>query len=104
MQSRMDQRPDRYTLKWWEEQFANQAKATRGATHAMNLVLAEIEDLDSTVKDMKKQVDAHAQEIHVANVEIGKLQAEVTLLKETMDKSRDAYSELKKKISGSSTS
>lgn len=88
---REDVKPDQWTLKWWDERFTNQAKATRGATHACNLVLAEIEDIDAAVKKLHARVDSQTEEIHEASVAIGKLQ-------EAMEKSREAYAELKKKV------
>ena len=98
MQERMDQRPDAATLAWWDERYTEQAREIRGLIRACNLVLAEDEDRDAAVKKLHARVDIQGEELHEANAKIGKLQADVTLLKETVQKSRDAYAELKKKV------
>lgn len=97
MQERMDQRPDAQTLAWWDSMLSEVASGYRGLTHAVNLVLAEIEDRDTAVKALRERVEVQADMLHRANVEIGKLQAEVTLLQESMEKAREAFAELKKK-------
>lgn len=91
IQERMDSRPDKHTLAWWDEQFANQAKATRGAAHAVNLALAEIEDQSEVVK-------AQGKALREAQSAIGKLQAEVVHLKELLEKAREAYTDLKDRL------
>ena len=91
-------KPDKWTMAWWRDQFAKQAKATRGATHAMHLALAEMEDRGAETKELRKQVEDESEELTDAIAKIGKLQAEVVKLQEAMGKSREVYSELKKKI------
>lgn len=77
-------KPDQWTLKWWSSQFAEQAKATRGATHACNLVLGEFADRDERIKLLEDGLKE-------ANVLIGKLL-------EADEKQRVAYLELKKQV------
>ena len=102
MQDRMQERPDAATLAWWREQFFDQAKATRGAIHAMNRTHAEIEDQNATVARMGEYLEKLTKRVADAEATIGKLQAEVTLLKESMEKAREAYSELRKQIAANS--
>lgn len=99
MQERMDSRPDKHTLAWWNEQFTEVAKGYRGLTHAVNLVLHEIEDRDRTLKAMQTRADLQGEILEESLAAIGKLQAEVAELAETIEKARDAYSDLRKKIS-----
>lgn len=98
MKARMESRPDKHTLAWWDDQFETVAKGYRGLTHAVNCVLAEVEDRDSQVKKLAALVESWTEELDAAKAAIGKLQAEVTTLKETVGKAREAYAELKKRI------
>lgn len=88
---REDMKPDQWTLAWWRNQFEEVAKGYRGATHAMNLVLARLEDRDAEVKELQTQLRYYAEGFHEVKVAIGKLE-------ESMEKSREAYSELKKQV------
>ena len=94
VQERMDQRPDKHTLAWWDSRFDQIVDGYRGLTHATNLVLAQDEDRGVTIADLKKQVESLTQELHETKAAVGKLQADFT---ESMSKVRDAYAELKKK-------
>ena len=84
----MDQRPDMNTLAWWNSRFAEQLKATRGATHGMHLAIAELQDCVSTIKALQGAVESQA-------VALGALQSQVTELMASMTKARTAYSELR---------
>lgn len=98
MQERMDSRPDKHTLAWWQDQFEQVAKGYRGLTHACNRVLADNEDQFKNIQTLVKAVTRIDLDLQEANAKIGQLQAELTELKETMDKAREAYAELNKKI------
>jgi len=95
MQERMDSRPDKNTLAWWESQFTEVAKGYRGLTHAANLLLAEIEDRDDVVNKMHLRLEDQVKELQEAKAAIGKLQAEFV---EFCENSRKAYAELRTKI------
>jgi predicted RNase H-like nuclease (RuvC/YqgF family) len=73
LQVRLDLRPDQYTLAWWERRFEEVTKGYRGATHSINIAVAEIAKLTETNEALER-------ELAEAKVTIGSLQAALTEL------------------------
>ncbi len=85
-----NRKPDVHTLAWWEERFQEVLKGYRGATHAMNKVLAANEDvarlnteIQTTLLD---RIQAQAEEIKADRAKIGELQARVERMAEFLGK------------------
>ena len=91
MEERLASRPDKETLAYLDSRFDECVDGYRGLTHACNRLLAQMADQDAAVKKLEVLVKAQAQDIHAASVAIGKLQ-------DSVQKARDAYAELRKKV------
>ncbi len=74
--------PDVHTLAWWEERFQEVLKGYRGATHAMNKVSAENEDISRLNADYLARLQAQAEEMKADRAKIGELQARVQRMAE----------------------
>lgn len=74
-QKRAAEKPDKWTLAWWNEQFQEVLQGYRGATHAMNRALADNEDLGKEVTVLQEQVKTMEADRELDRAKIGKLQA-----------------------------
>lgn len=100
MKERAESRPDEYTNAWWRRQFEEVATGYRGINHACNCVLAVQEDLQSEVKELRKLVEKQEAKLTLAQSAIGQLQDEMSGLKESYKKAREAYKALKENSDG----
>ena len=98
LEASLKSRPDALTLAYLDDRFGQCVDGYRGLTHACNKLLAEIADDDARINELRELVKSQAHEIHAANVEIGRLQADVVILKEAMDRARDAYAALNRRL------
>lgn len=76
-QKRQEQTPDRFTLAWWQEQFAEVNKGYRGATHGINRALADYADCSKAIEELRQRCDTLERERNEAFSKIGELQAEM---------------------------
>ncbi len=81
-----NRKPDTHTLAWWEERFQEVLKGYRGATHAMNKVLAEEEDISRWNAEILARLEVQAEEIKADRAKIGELQARVDRMAEFLSK------------------
>lgn len=83
---------NQFLARWCQKTLDDIAQQVRGCSHSVNRCNAEyasLEDMTKAHADMEKKLsDAYA--------EIGKLQERVASLEVSMEKSREAYKELKK--------
>lgn len=83
-------KPDVHTLEWWNSQFQEVLKGYRGATHSMNKLSAENEDLSRQNADLRAKLQAwsqaNAEERKVDRAKIGELQARVEKMAEFLNK------------------
>ena len=86
---RLHEKPDVYTLQWWNEQFQEVLQSNRGLKHAHHLALAEIEDLGKQVKELKETLVLMASSADQDRAKIGQLQ-------ERMDKASEIVARLNK--------
>ena len=92
LESRMETRPDRHTLAWWREQWAEVHRGYRGVTHAVNRCLADYESADERIQELGRRVQALGEQLQESQAEIGRLHAE---LEEKLDRVREVYQQLK---------
>lgn len=85
LKKRMDQRPDQWTLSWWNERFQEVLKAYRGLAHANACVLAENEDLAKKVEALVE----FAKAAEADRAKIGELQARVERMAEFLNKMKN---------------
>lgn len=83
-----DERPDKWTLAWWNEQFREVVAGYRGATHAINLANAglvdareQVEALRSKCATLEKQAEADRAKIGELSARVDKIAAFATELK-----------------------
>lgn len=77
LQKRLNQKPDQWTLAWWEERFQEVLKGYRGATHGINRSLAEYEDACKAIGELRSAVTQLQQDREADRAKIGELQARV---------------------------
>ena len=83
---RENERPDQWTLAWWNEQFAEVLKGYRGASHAVNRAIADYADTGATVQELQQRCDALNREATTDRAQLGKLQAELTTLRDRVNR------------------
>lgn len=72
---RQAEKPDRWTLAWWNQQFLEQLDSNRGLKHALHLALADSEGLGKQVKELKETLQLMASSADQDRAKIGELQA-----------------------------
>jgi chromosome segregation ATPase len=82
----LKQRPDDYTLAWFQERFQEVIKGYRGATHAVNRSLADYEDCLQAVKALQSRCDTLESQRDADRARIGELQAELLATTDKTDK------------------
>lgn len=82
----LQQRPDEYTLAWFQERFQEVTKGYRGATHAVNRALADYEDCWKAVKALQSRCEELESQRDADRARIGELQAELRAAAEKTDK------------------
>ena len=70
----------------------------RGISHSINRCNAEYADCWAAVEKLRQWALSESSELSEANAAIGALQEQVAGLKESLNKAREAYSELKKSL------
>lgn len=86
LQKRLDQKPDQWTLAWWNQQFQECLKGYRGATHAVNRSLAEMEDAQAAITALKAQIAVLEADREADRAKLGELQARVDRMAEFLTK------------------
>lgn len=88
--------PDAWTLAWWRSQFQEVLKGYRGATHGINRLLAEYEDLAKTVAAQRELIQSLYRDAENDREKIGELyskiiadEEEIALLKTRVDRIAD---------------
>lgn len=89
LQKRQAEKPDKWTLAWWDKQFQEVLSAYRGATHAMNLAQAEVADYNKQLREALGRIQAMESDRELDRAKIGELQARI-------DRHAEFLTELKK--------
>lgn len=71
---RLQDKPDKFTIAWWDEQFKEVLRAYRGANHGINQVLAYNEDLSKANQELLNRVTALEAAGESDRAKIGELQ------------------------------
>ena|GEM_PF-6748270 len=86
LKKRLDVMPDKWTIAWLNERFADQEKATRGAFHAVNRAIADCADIVAAIDELRERCDSIERAGAERSAEIGKLRAELVAVKDRQDK------------------
>lgn len=85
--------PDKYS-------HADYARQFRGVNHGQNRCLAEHADFQKDIKELREANNTLVAAVREAREEIGKQAGEIAELKESIEKAREAFRELKKASGG----
>jgi len=85
LRQRLAAKPDQWTLEWWRQQYQEVLKAYRGATHAMNLALAEFEDAQKEIETLRQKILL----LEADRAKIGELQARVERMADFLNKQKN---------------
>lgn len=77
----IDSRPDKYTLAWWESRFEEHLKAYYGATHLINLSVANTRENAARLDTFQEMLAVFRTDLDAAIVNLGALLAENTTLR-----------------------
>lgn len=83
---RMNTKPDKYTLAWWDKRFEEISQAYRGATHSINLSVANTRDHEARLIKFQERVDELVHENLDLKAAMGSLQAELVTVTARLDK------------------
>lgn len=85
-----NERPDKWTLAWWHEQFAKVVQGYRGATHAINLANAGLVDAREQVESLTAKCAALEKQAEADRAKIGELSARVDKIAAFANELREA--------------
>jgi hypothetical protein len=84
-QKRQAEKPDQFTLAWWNQQYQELHKDVRGATHAIHLALADNEDLGKRLLAAEDTIHSMKADRELDRAKIGELQARVEKMAEFLN-------------------
>ena len=85
LEKRMAQKPDKWTLSWWHEQFSEVLKGYRGASHAANCAIAEFADAHKAIEELRLKCQSLEEGRYADQAKIGELQARVERMAEFLN-------------------
>ena len=77
-------RPDKNTLAWWEGRFQEILQAYKGATHSINLSVANTRDNEARLKTFSEMLETFRGEQDAVRADMGEVMAENTLMHEEL--------------------
>jgi hypothetical protein len=90
LHERINLRPDKWTLAWWNSRFDELVQSTRGMSHTLNKLVQSVHEQWQELKILRTATAAAnialQAEVEAANVEIGRLNSEVAALSARMGK------------------
>ena len=89
---------NRFLLEHVGETLEENRREIQGISHSVNLCNAGYADVSEAQMELRERVTSQAQELREANAAIGKLQGDATTMEESLQKAREAFTELKKTI------
>jgi len=92
-EKRQAEKPDKWTLAWWNEQFQEMLKSNSGLKHALNLALSELED----AAKLRERIASLETAAEGDRAKIGQLQAELAAITGRLDRQGEFLTTLKQK-------
>jgi hypothetical protein len=92
---RMAQKPDQWTLAWWQERFDEILKGYRGATHAMNRTIAECQQSFLAVEELRKRCDALERDRQEDRAKLGAQEASFVEMQSRVERMAEFLNQLK---------
>ncbi len=89
-EKRMNDRPDAWTLSWWDEQFKDLLKAYRGATHAINRSIADYHGANSAIEEIRQRCEALERGRQEDRAKMGEMQTRVERMAEFLNQLKQA--------------
>lgn len=77
-------RPDKNTLAWWEGRFQEILQAYKGATHSINLAVANTRDNEARLRTFAEMIETFRGEQDAVRADMGEVMAENTLMREEL--------------------
>jgi hypothetical protein len=95
-QKRLNDKPDKFTISWWNEQFQEVLRAYRGINHGTNCVLVYNEDLAKANKELREKIAVMEAAAELDRAKIGELQTSLVEVVARLDRQGEFLNELKK--------
>ncbi len=86
LKHRMDSRPDKYTLAWWEKRFDELIQAYRGACHSINLAVANTRDNETKLAKFGERIEQLERENINLKADIGEMLSEIAAMKNRIER------------------
>ncbi len=86
LKHRMDSRPDKYTLAWWEKRFDELIQAYRGACHSINLAVANTRDNETKLAKFGERIEQLERENINLKADMGELRSIIESHSERIEK------------------
>lgn len=77
-------RPDKNTLAWWEGRFQEILQAYKGATHSINLSVANTRDNEARLKTFSEMLETFRGEQDAVRADMGEVMAENTIMRDEL--------------------
>jgi regulator of replication initiation timing len=75
-------RPDPNTLAWWERRYQEVLQAYKGASHSINMAVANTRDNEARLKTFSEMLEDFKNELSDIRADLGALQAENVTIRE----------------------
>ena len=92
-QKRQAEKPDKWTLAWWDEQYRETQNALRGAMFSMNIAHANYQDAMKADDELKARCEAMEADIRADRAKLGELQARVERMASYLNRAKNGKSE-----------
>lgn len=94
-ETRQAEKPDQWTLSWWEERFQDIRKAYRGATHAINRTIADYQDAWTAIEEVRQRCDALERDRQEDRAKLGAQEASFVEMQTRVERMAEFLNQLK---------
>lgn len=94
-EKRQVEKPDQWTLAWWDERFQDIRKAYRGATHAINRTIADYRDAWEAIEELRRRCDALERDRQEDRAKLGAQEASFAEVQTRVERMAEFLNQLK---------
>ena len=98
-EKRQAEKPDQWTLAWWEERFQEIKSGYRGATHAINRTIAEYKDAWAAIEELRQRCDSlekgRQKDLQEDRAKLGALEASFAEMQTRVERMAEFLNQLK---------
>lgn len=94
-EKRQSEKPDQWTLAWWQERFEEIRNGYRGATHAINRTIADYADAWTAIEELRKRCEVLERDRQEDRAKLGSQEASFVEMQARVDRMAEFLNQLK---------